>query len=128
MFVGSHLITLEIIHVSELILKWIKKIIPYDFLLQKHYNKLINLITQLWNERQIKNYTYMAFTNIYNYLKRLSEGHFHGKLRNSTILENNRKEREKDIRKEQRRLLLYSFVNRVASFLDELVRFLIVNQ
>jgi hypothetical protein len=42
----------------------------------------------------------MAFTNIYNYLKRLSEGHLHDKLRNSTILERNRKESEKDIRME----------------------------
>ncbi len=28
----------------------------------------------------------MAFTNIYIYLKRLSEGHLHGKLKNLTIL------------------------------------------
>jgi hypothetical protein len=44
----------------------------------------------------------MAFTNIYNYLKRSKEGHWHDKLTTSTILQNNRIEREEDIRKEQR--------------------------
>jgi uncharacterized C2H2 Zn-finger protein len=42
----------------------------------------------------------MAFKNIYNYLKRLSKGHLHDKLRNLTVLKKNKKEREKDIRKE----------------------------
>jgi hypothetical protein len=51
----------------------------------------------------------MEVTNIYNYLKRISEGHLHGKLRNSTILEKNREEKEKYRRKEQRGLLLYFF-------------------
>jgi hypothetical protein len=36
----------------------------------------------------------MAFTNIYNYLKRLKKGILHGKLRNSTILKKNRKKKE----------------------------------
>jgi hypothetical protein len=47
----------------------------------------------------------MAFTNIYNYLKRLKKGHLHGKLRNSTILKKNRKKKEGDIGMEQRGLL-----------------------
>jgi hypothetical protein len=42
----------------------------------------------------------MAFTNIYNSSKRLSKGHLHDKLKNLTILQNNKKEREEDIRKE----------------------------
>jgi hypothetical protein len=36
------------------------------------------------------------------FLKRRSKGHLHDKLRTSTILQNNRIEREQDIRKEQR--------------------------
>jgi hypothetical protein len=44
----------------------------------------------------------MAFTNIYNYLKRLCKKHLYDKLRNSTILKKNRKEKEKYIRKEQK--------------------------
>jgi hypothetical protein len=37
----------------------------------------------------------VAFTNIYNYLKRLKEGHLHGKLKNSTIIEKNKKRGKK---------------------------------
>jgi hypothetical protein len=33
----------------------------------------------------------MAFTNIYNYLKRPREGNLHDKWRNLTIFENNKK-------------------------------------
>jgi len=47
----------------------------------------------------------MAFTNIYNYLKRLKKGHLHGKLRNSTILKKIKKKKEGDIGTEQRGLL-----------------------
>ncbi len=39
----------------------------------------------------------MAFTNIHNYLKRLSEGHLHDKLRNLTIFKKNKKEKEEYI-------------------------------
>jgi hypothetical protein len=63
----------------------------------------------------------MALTNIYKYLKRLSKRHLHGKLRNSTILEKNRKEKEEDIRKEQKGLLFYSSIKRVPSSLNKLV-------
>jgi hypothetical protein len=62
----------------------------------------------------------MAFINTYNFLKRLSKGHLHDKLKTSTILQNDRIEREEDIRREQRGLLLYSFVKRVSSFPDKL--------
>jgi hypothetical protein len=64
----------------------------------------------------------MAFTNIYNYLKRISEGHLHGKLRNSTILEKNREEKEKYRTKEQKGLLLYFFVKKALFSLDKLTR------
>jgi hypothetical protein len=47
----------------------------------------------------------MAFTKIYNYLKRLKKGHLHGKLKNSTILKKIKKKKEGDIRAEQRGLL-----------------------
>jgi hypothetical protein len=40
----------------------------------------------------------MAFTSIYNYLKRRSKGHLHDTLRNWTILQKNIKEREEEIR------------------------------
>jgi hypothetical protein len=55
----------------------------------------------------------VAFTNIYNYLKRLKEMHLHGKLKNSTILEKNKKKREEDGREEQRGLLLYSSIKSI---------------
>jgi hypothetical protein len=63
----------------------------------------------------------MAFTNIYNYLKRPKEGHSHDKLTTSTILQNNRIEKEEDIKKERRGLLLYCFAKRISSSLDKLV-------
>ncbi len=64
----------------------------------------------------------MAFTNIYDYLKRISKGHLHGKLKNSTILEKNTKEKEKYRRKEQRGLLFF-FIKKTLFSLDKLTRF-----
>ncbi len=39
--------------------------------------------------------------------------HLHGKLKNSTILEKNKKKREEDGREEQRGLLLYSSIKSI---------------
>jgi hypothetical protein len=55
MFVGPHLMTSKIIHVSELILRWISKIIPYKFFLQQtlqQTNKSNNISLK---EKQTKN-------------------------------------------------------------------------
>jgi hypothetical protein len=43
----------------------------------------------------------MAITNIYNFFKRLSKGHLHDKLKTSTILQNNKIEKEEDIRNKE---------------------------
>jgi hypothetical protein len=77
------------------------------------------------NDKQTNNYTYKAFTNVHKFSKRLSKGHLHDKLRNSIILQNNRKEREEDIKKEQRGLLLYFFVKGISSSPHKLARSLI---
>jgi len=51
--------------------------------------------------------------------------HLNDKLKNLRILENNRKEKEKDIRKEHRGLLLHSFVKRICSSCHKLARSLV---
>jgi hypothetical protein len=48
-----------------------------------------------------------------NKLKITHTWHLHGKLKNLTILEKNKKEREEDKRKEQRGLLLYSSIKSI---------------
>ncbi len=50
----------------------------------------------------------MAFINIYNFLNKLKKGHLHDKLKNSAILQNNRKEKRK-YKKGTKRIALTSF-------------------
>jgi hypothetical protein len=64
----------------------------------------------------------MAFRNIYNFFKRLRKGYLHDKWKKQRIVENNRKDNEEDVKKGQRRWLLYSFVKIISSSPHKLAR------
>jgi len=54
------------------------KLFLINYILQQTLQKT-NKSDNIALKKQTKNYTYMAFTKNYNYLKRLKKGHLHGK-------------------------------------------------